>query len=63
MGLALALFAPLQAALGCPVCGQVLPRAQGAMLAMTLIMSALPLAMIFGFLAWVYLRIRRARER
>jgi hypothetical protein len=47
------------AAAACPVCGQVYPRAQGAMLVMTIIMSVLPLAMIFGILGWVVLRIRR----
>jgi hypothetical protein len=48
------------AALACPVCGQVRAAATGAMLVMTLILSLLPLVMIFGVTFWVIRGMRKA---
>lgn len=61
--LLLLLVAP-GAALACPVCGLAGPGNNGlAYLIMTLVLSALPVAMIGGVFYWVYRRTTEAEAR
>lgn len=50
------------AAVACPVCGQGKEGTGPALLTMTIIMSALPLAMVGGLAAWAAHRVRKARR-
>lgn len=50
------------AAWACPVCGLPSEQGQGAYIAMTAVMSLLPLALLGGAVAWVVLRVKRADE-
>lgn len=47
----------------CPVCGQGAPGTEGAILLMSGILSALPLLMAGGIIAWVVIRARAAAAR
>ena len=44
--------------LGCPVCGQASEQTSGAYVAMTVMMSLLPLAAIGGLVYWVARQMR-----
>lgn len=44
----------------CPVCGQGRDGSESAMLVMSGILSALPLLMVGGIVAWIVLRVRAA---
>lgn len=50
------------AAWACPVCGQGAPGTESALLVMSGILSALPLLMAGGIVAWVVVRSRSAAE-
>jgi Na+/melibiose symporter-like transporter len=57
------LFAAPASALACPVCGLAGPGNNGwAYLAMTLMLSALPVGILGGVLFWVYRRTKEAEE-
>lgn len=47
-------------ALACPVCGQGREGSEGALLVMSGVLSALPLLMAGGIVAWIALRARAA---
>lgn len=44
--------------LACPVCGQTSPESQGAYLAMTAMMTLLPLSLIGGLALWVRAKLK-----
>lgn len=48
------------AAQACPVCGQGAPGTESALLVMSGILSALPLLMAGGIVAWIVVRARAA---
>lgn len=47
----------------CSVCGGGPDRSQGAYIIMTIIMSALPLAMAAGIVTWLVVSVRAAARR
>ena len=60
----IALFAAVTPSLAtaCPVCGQGREGSEGALLVMSGVMSALPLAMAGGIVAWLVVRARAAAQ-